>query len=435
MPESCLRIRGGDNQILSVASQRRLLTKVNAPCCRSDHFRTSLDRLYNSEGESGRCRLGVVAHTARFNFSSVQPPDATLATSILTHSQQIKRKATTPTSQLNTMSANNISNPIQPAPPSTPLPPGLRKLGPVVKLVRAAVDRSAPQYTDEDEDAKTVDLSSALSEVKVNWLEDARVPQEIRDMLYEACVPAEVLVKNGRRICDFNLVGVNRLALAAFTPLLLARSVHRFEFKSITKMLKRLNRMPVGYFNRFHSFTVGPEPTAPYNGHSNMFSPAGVHGCNVCPTLKVTGRTYEWEIALTCTACPDAPFYRRELAYACATILAKVQRVMGSRTLTHATGQPGITGMTAYFKLAQTHDPFRPLDKDVCIASAGLFRSVTTLLTLRRRFGSHGDSVRSLLASSRSTPTPSSPKACGLIISEIRFSQAPISISRRGWGT
>lgn len=265
------------------------------------------------------------------------------------------------------MSANNVFSPYQQAPLSMPLPPGLRKLGPVVKLVRAEVVRPArvPQYTDEDEDAEAVRPSAALSEVKVNWLEDVRVPQGIRDMLYEACVPAEVLVKKGRRISDFNLIGVNHGALVAFSPLLLVRSVHRFEFKSITKMLKRLNRMPVGYFNRIHSFTVGPGPTAPYNGHSNMFSPAGVHGCNVCPTLKVTGRTYEWEIALTCTACPDAPFYRRELAYACATILAKVQRVMGSRALTHAALQPGINGMTAYPKLAQTHNPYSPLNKDV----------------------------------------------------------------------
>lgn len=103
---------------------------------------------------------------------------------------------------------------------------------------------------------------------------------------------------------------------------------HIFDFTSITTMLNAFRSAPALILAPYENLTI--RVTGQYNGHSNVYG--NNNGCyckNICPTVRREGGDVWSEIVYTCLDCMDELFAPRELDFAFATLLPRIERLIG----------------------------------------------------------------------------------------------------------
>lgn len=165
---------------------------------------------------------------------------------------------------------------------------------------------------------------------RVNWIHHVRFPRELRDEIYSYLLPFNILIRGGAfdasEINDF--LRIDSRSSNEFRQLMQNEYHHIFEFTSITTMLTAFDTAPPLTLAHYKKLTI--RVTGPYNGHSNIYgNNNGWHRTNICPTIHRDGDDVWFEIGYTCLDCKDELFAQRELNFAIATLLPKIERLTG----------------------------------------------------------------------------------------------------------
>jgi hypothetical protein len=175
------------------------------------------------------------------------------------------------------------------------------------------------------------------TETRINWLKHPDLPREIRNHIYSYTLPSDMGMQDNVLDPNLRLLFVNQQTQDECLELLHDckdnRSLH-LEYSSITSLVAGLDSLTDNSLGPFQSLTIST--TGPYNGHRDLSIPTipsnrGLHSYNICPTLKLSATDCHFEIEFACPECYTRDFYKREVHYACITILSKVNRLVGAR--------------------------------------------------------------------------------------------------------
>lgn len=154
------------------------------------------------------------------------------------------------------------------------------------------------------------------------------LPRELRDKIYDASLPHEILILDGK-IDDAiaALLSITHRSRAEILDLVRRNHVLKLSYTSITTLVTSLDAMPANFLAAFNSLTI--TSSGPYNCHASVYGTHRFHRCNVCPTLQLRGDRVWFEVDFACNNCDRSVFYWREIEYACHTLQLKVERVTG----------------------------------------------------------------------------------------------------------
>jgi hypothetical protein len=164
----------------------------------------------------------------------------------------------------------------------------------------------------------------------VDWTADGVLPPEVRDEIYADTLPDDIVYHDNVLCSDVaDVLSINHASREGIQEEL-TRKDRRivFEYSSNTAMLHGLDSLPTDSLASYKNLIITVKGA--YNGHSNIYSNNnGCHRTNISPTLLREGEEVSFHVVYACLDCKYQDFYKRELEFACPTILAKFERLTG----------------------------------------------------------------------------------------------------------